>query len=84
MFVSMIAFALDVFQLCLLGRMVTHLLVPKSTHPLFTILELITEPFLKQVRQFVPPVGRIDMSGVFLFIAAEFVKLILGAASMFI
>ena len=84
MFVSMIAFALDVFQLCLLARMVAWVLFPKSTHPVITLLELVTEPALKQVRQFVPRAGKIDMSGVFLFIAAEFVKLLLGAASMFI
>lgn len=82
--VSTIAFILDVFQLCLLARLVAFALAPKSTHPIITLLELVTEPILKQVRQFVPPVGKIDMSGVFLFIAAEFIKLLLGAASMFI
>jgi uncharacterized protein YggT (Ycf19 family) len=82
--VSAIAFVLDAFQVCLIARLIGHTLFPKSTHPLITLLEFITDPMLKKVRQFVPPLGKIDMSGVFLFIAAEFIKLLLGAATMFI
>jgi len=73
---------LDIFQFCLLGRMVAFIFFPKSTHPLITILEAITEPVLKKIRAHVPKVGKIDMSGVFAFITAEFIKFILGAATL--
>ena len=81
-FVYAIATLLDLFQFCLLGRMAAFFLYPKSTHPVITIIEAITEPVLEPVRKFVPRAGKLDMSGVFVFIVCEFIKFLLGAAQM--
>jgi len=69
---------LDVFQFCLLARMILAWLYPRSTHPVVTLLELVTEPILRQVRQVVPPVGQFDLSAVFVFLLVDIIKWLLA------
>ena len=74
---------LNVFQLCLLARLAISWLAPRSSHPVVKLLELITEPLLKQVRQVVPPVGHLDLSAVFVFIVIDVLKWLLYNNSWF-
>ena len=65
---------LDVLQVLLLIRMAASLLAPRSTHPLIVLVERATEPVLRQAREFVPPVGRIDVSPAIVFFLADLLK----------
>lgn len=73
---------LDLFQVLLLLRMAATWLAPRSTHPLVTLLELLTEPVLKPLREVVPPVGRLDLSPAFAFLAADLLKWLLSRAAL--
>ena len=77
---SLLRLLLNIFQVCLLARMILSWLYPRSKHPVITLLELVTEPLLKQVRQVVPPVGQLDVSAAFVFLLIDILKWLLGSS----
>ena len=45
--------------------------------PIAPLLNAITEPFYRPFRRFIPPMGNIDLSPLFLILAAQIVIIIL-------
>jgi uncharacterized protein YggT (Ycf19 family) len=71
---SLLIFLLDCFQLCLIGRGIAFVFFRKSTSPIIYILEFITEPVLQKAREIIRPEGKMDLSGVFVFVVIEVSK----------
>ena len=60
---------MNVFTFCLLASIVLSFVAPMSRHPAAILVFQIAEPLMVPFRKIIPPMGGIDISPIFVFLA---------------
>lgn len=60
---------MNVFTFCLLASIVLSFVAPMSRHPAAILIFQIAEPLMVPFRKIIPPMGGIDISPIFVFLA---------------
>jgi YggT family protein len=75
---------LNVFTFSLLASIVLSFVAPMSRHPAAILVFQIAEPLMAPFRKIIPPMGGIDISPIFVFLAlGAAIKLLAALAAMF-
>ena len=75
--VRMIETAIDLYMLVVFVRVILSWIPHNPYQPVIRIIYQITDPPLKQIRQWLPPMAGMDFSPVVLIFALYFLKMIL-------
>lgn len=73
----LIALLLTYFIL-IIARVIVSWIASQSRHPLIPLIYQLTEPVLRPISRFVPPLGGVDLSPLFALIALRALLLLLG------
>lgn len=60
---------MNVFTFCLVASIVLSFVAPMSNHPAAILVYQIAEPMMAPFRKIIPPMGGIDISPIFVFLA---------------
>lgn len=76
----------NIYFFGLIIMIIVSWIAPHSHNPALILLQQLLEPFMAPFRRFIPPMGGIDLSPIFAFLALQVVKIILshlnGAAGL--
>jgi YggT family protein len=77
--VEIVCIALSVYYVVLIARIILSWTTqfwspPSSLSPAIRVIYDLTEPILSFFRRFIPPVGGLDLSPIFIFIILGFVQ----------
>jgi YggT family protein len=67
----------NLLSLAILARVLISWLNVDPYHPAVTLINQITEPILKPLRDIIPPVGRLDISPIVALFILQFIERIL-------
>lgn len=70
-----------VFIACIIIMVISSFVAPYSHHPILVIVRQITEPLIAPVRKFIPPVGGLDFSVMFVGMGLFIVQKLLFAVA---
>lgn len=70
---------LNVYFFAIIIQAILSWVAPYTTHPAAMLLHSLTEPILRPVRRFVPPISGIDLSPMVVLIGILFVQRLLAA-----
>jgi YggT family protein len=62
----------------LLAIIILSWVAPGSSHPAISLLYQLTEPVMRPFRKLLPPMGGLDLSPIFMFVAINILKIILS------
>jgi len=62
----------------IIARVLVSWIANQSRHPLIPLIYQLTEPVLRPISRFLPPIGGIDLSPLIALIALRFLLLLLG------
>ncbi len=65
---------LDIYFFAMIGSVILSWLAPHSSHPGAMLIYQITEPAMSPVRKFIPPIGGLDLSPIFVFVGIMLLK----------
>lgn len=74
---GIINFVLDIYFWTLLISIVSSFIAPFSEHPVLVLVRQLTEPIMAPFRRFLPSMGGLDLSPIFVFLAIQILKIIL-------
>ena len=66
------------YFILIIARVIVSWIAQQSRHPLIPLIYQLTEPVLKPISRFIPPIGGIDLSPLIALIALRFLLLMLG------
>lgn len=76
---GLLSFILNIYFWSILISIVASFLAPFSTHPALVLVRQITEPVMAPFRRLLPPMGGLDLSPIFVFLAIQIIRVILIA-----
>jgi YggT family protein len=74
---GIINFILDIYFWALLVSIVSSFIAPFSEHPALVLVRQLTEPIMAPFRRFLPSMGGLDLSPIFVFMAIQILKIVL-------
>ena len=81
-FVGLIAFILEIYFWALIISIIASFVAPFSGNPVLLIVYQILEPLYSRIRRIIPPIGGLDLSPIFIFLAIRVVEtLVIGTLS---
>lgn len=66
------------YFILIIARVIASWVAQQSRHPLIPLIYQLTEPVLKPISRFIPPISGIDLSPLIALIALRFLLLLLG------
>ncbi len=75
--IGVVALTVQFFFFALLAMIILSWVAPGTGHPAARLLYQLTEPVMAPFRRLVPPVGGLDLSPIFLFIAIHIAQIAL-------
>ncbi|ETX12442.1 membrane protein [Marinomonas ushuaiensis DSM 15871] len=73
---------LDLYFWAMLISIILSWVAPGASHPGAMLVGQITEPLYRACQRVIPPLGGLDLSPIFIFLAISFLKQILGPYSI--
>lgn len=73
---------LDLYFWAMLISVILSWVAPGASHPGAMLVGQITEPLYRACQRIIPPLGGLDLSPIFIFLAISFLKQILGPYSI--
>lgn len=77
--VGLLSFVLNIYFWGIIISIVASFLAPFSTHPALVLVRQLTEPVMAPFRRLIPPMGGLDLSPIFVFLALQIIRVILIA-----
>lgn len=75
--INIISLVFQVYILMLFGRILSSWLPELNQYKFMQFISFYTDPYLDFFRKFIPPLGMIDISPIFAFLALGFIEYIL-------
>ncbi len=79
--IGILVLVLNIYLFTVLASIVVSWVAPYSDHPAVLLLRQFTEPVMAPFRKFVPAIGGIDLSPIFLFITIQVLQIVLRHAA---
>lgn len=79
--IGAIGLLINIYFFAILAAIIVSWIAPGSYHPLILLLHQITEPVMKPFRNLIPPLGGLDLSPIFVFLAINVLQIILSHLS---
>lgn len=76
--IGVVDMILTVYFWAVLGSVIISWVAPNSYHPAPQLLQQLTEPLFALVRKVIPPLGGLDLSPIFIFLAIQIIQGQLG------
>ncbi len=76
--VSLVAMLLWTYFILILVMVVLSWVGQRMRHPIIPLIYQLTEPVLRPIRKFIPPIAGIDLSPLFALIVIRFLLILLG------
>lgn len=73
-----IGIIVNIYLVAILVSIIISWVSPGTYNPIVVLLQQLTEPVMKPVRNIIPPMGGLDLSPIFVFLAINVLKIILG------
>jgi YggT family protein len=78
-FVGLVAFLLKIYFWSLIISIIASFVAPFSGNPVLLVVYQILEPLYSRIRRIIPPMGGLDLSPIFIFLAIRVVEtLVIG------
>jgi YggT family protein len=74
-FVGLIAFVLNIYFYALVISIIASFVAPFSGNPMLLIVYQILEPIYSRIRRIIPPMGGLDLSPIFIFLAINVIEI---------
>ena len=74
-FVGLIAFFLKIYFWSLIISIVASFVAPFSGNPVLLVVYQILEPLYSRIRRIIPPMGGLDLSPIFIFLAINVIEI---------
>ena len=74
-FVGLIAFLLKIYFWSLIISIVASFIAPFSGNPVLLVVYQILEPLYSRIRRIIPPMGGLDLSPIFIFLAIQVIEI---------
>jgi len=75
---KLLATLLTMYFVLIIVSVLVSWLTPGSRHPVIPLVYQLTEPVLRPIRRYLPPIAGVDLSPLFALIAIRFLMLLLG------
>ena len=73
-----IGMVVEIYFIAILASIIISWVAPGSYNPAILLLHQITEPVMAPFRKIIPPLGGLDLSPIFVFLAINVLQIILG------
>ncbi len=73
-FVGLISFVLNIYFYALIVSIIASFIAPFSGNPALLIVHQILEPIYSRIRRVIPPMGGLDLSPIFIFLAIRVIE----------
>jgi YggT family protein len=74
-FVGLVAFILNIYFYALVISIIASFVAPFSGNPMLLVVYQILEPLYSRVRRVIPPMGGLDLSPIFIFLAINVIEI---------
>jgi YggT family protein len=74
-FVGLVAFILNIYFYALVISIIASFVAPFSGNPMLLVVYQILEPLYSRVRRVIPPMGGLDLSPIFIFLAINVLEI---------
>jgi YggT family protein len=75
-FVGLIAFILNIYFYALLISVIASFIAPFSGNPILLMIQQILDPVYSRIRRIIPPMGGLDFSPLFIFLAINVLEIL--------
>lgn len=69
---------INIYYFTILAAIIVSWIAPGSYHPAILLLHQLTEPVMRPFRNLIPPIGGLDLSPIFVFLAINVLQILLG------
>jgi YggT family protein len=76
--IGTLGLVINVYFVAILVSIVLSWVAPGNYNPVVLLLHQLTEPVMKPFRKIIPPIGGLDLSPIFVFLAINILQVILG------
>tara|TARA_R110000824_G_scaffold336_8_gene2192 strand:- start:35588 stop:36184 length:597 start_codon:yes stop_codon:yes gene_type:complete len=76
-FIGLLAFILKIYKYGLLISIIASWIAPYNGNPALLLIQQILDPIMKRVHKVIPPMGGLDFSPIFVFLAIQVVETLL-------
>jgi YggT family protein len=77
-FTGLISLTLNIFFVALLVMIIASWIAPMSHNPLLVLIHQLVEPAMAPFRRIIPPLGGLDITPIFAFLAIQVCRILLG------
>lgn len=77
-FIGIISLVLNIFFVALLVMIIASWIAPMSHHPILMLIRQLVEPAMAPFRRIIPPMGGLDITPIFAFLAIQVFRVLLG------
>jgi YggT family protein len=74
---GLISMVLNIYFWALIISIIASFIAPFSGHPALVLLRQLTEPAMAPFRRILPPMGGLDLSPIFIFLAIQILRTLL-------
>lgn len=78
-FVGLISLTLNIFFVALLVMIIASWVAPMSHNPILILIRQLVEPAMAPFRRIIPPMGGLDITPIFFFLAIQVCRILLGS-----
>lgn len=78
-FIGLISLTLNIFFVALLVMIIASWIAPMSHNPILVLIHQLVEPAMAPFRKIIPPLGGLDITPIFAFLAIQVCKILLGS-----
>jgi YggT family protein len=78
-FIGLISLTLNIFFVALLVMIIASWIAPMSHHPILVLIHQLVEPAMAPFRKIIPPLGGLDITPIFAFLAIQVCKILIGS-----
>jgi len=75
-FTGLLAFVLNIYFYALVVSIIASFVAPFSGNPALLIVQQILEPIYSRIRRIIPPMGGLDLSPIFIFLAIRVLEVL--------
>lgn len=75
--VGLLSFALNIYFWAIIISIVASFLAPFSDHPALVLVRQLSEPVMAPFRKILPPMGGLDLSPIFVFLALQIIRVVI-------
>ena len=75
--VGLLSFILNIYFWALIISIIASFIAPFSSHPALVLVRQLTDPIMAPFQRLLPPMGGLDLSPIFVFLALQIIRAVL-------